>query len=175
MRTHMTWMLSAMLVAAPQLTAAAEQKQPVPLSNIELTSEGTLQGLLVAADGRPLAGESIRIHAQNDLSAVQRQITTDRNGRFQVPGLRTGTLVVSVKDDSYACRVWAAGIAPPNAVRTAAFVTGDRIVRGQDNRGFGIMNRIRSLSTRQKVCLGLIVAAAVAIPIALDDDDDNAS
>lgn len=174
MRTHCTWMLAAILVAAPQMTMAAEQTERVSLSNIELTTDGTLQGLLVAADGRPMAGESVRIHAQTDLNSVQQQVTTDRNGRFQVPGLRTGTLVVSVKDNSYACRVWSAGIAPPNAVKTAAFVTGDRVVRGQSSRRFGIMDRIYSLTTKQKVCLGLIVAAAIAIPIALDDDD-NAS
>ncbi|MCR9198662.1 MAG: carboxypeptidase-like regulatory domain-containing protein [Planctomycetaceae bacterium] len=175
MRTHLTWMLVAILVAAPQTTMAVEQTERVSLSNIELTTAGTLQGLLVTADGRPIAGESVRIHAQSDLKSVQHQVTTDRNGRFQVSGLRTGTLVVSVQDKSYACRVWSAGIAPPNAVKTAAFVTGERVVRGQDGRRFGIMDRIYSLSTRQKVCLGLIVAAAVAIPIALDDDNDNAS
>lgn len=174
MRTCFTWVIAAVIATSSTLSlASTPSQQSDSLSNVQLAANGTLRGLLVTAEGQPVAGETVRIHAQGDMKTVAHTVVSDRNGRFQVAGLKSGTLVVSVKDNSYACRVWAEGMAPPASVKTAAFVTGQQVVRGQNGRP-GFMNRIYSLTTKQKVCLGLIVAAAIAIPIALDDDD-NAS
>lgn len=171
MRTCLVWALAVMVTAMPALSVAEVTGQQPTLSNVQLSQDGAMHGLMVSADGKPVADTVVRIHMQGDINRISQTIKSDRDGRFQVRGLKTGTLVVSVGDSSYACRVWNHGIAPPNSVKTAAFVTDGQVVRGQGERRPAFLQRIYSLTTKQKVCLGLIIAAAITIPIALDDDD----
>ena len=58
------------------------------------------------------------------------------------------------------------GTAPPKSISTIALVQtdGQEVVRGNQ-----FTDRIQGLSRRQQVGLGLLVAGAIIIPIALQD------
>ena len=178
MRTHATWMLALTLVASPTLgfggnaTVTASERTELRLQNVELTSAGLLQGQLVTNAGQAVPNVRITIRSQADNKQVGEQLTTDKDGRFQATGLKSGTIVLQANEETYAMRVWANGTAPPKSISTVALVAadGNEVVRGN-----GLKNRIRSLTRKQAIGLGLIVAAAIIIPIAIDDDDDNAS
>ncbi len=75
------------------LTLTAETKDPV----VKLGSGGTVTGRAVDADGKPLAGVSVRVfferreatEAFNTLNATE-LVTTDANGEFRTDGLFPG-------------------------------------------------------------------------------------
>ena len=172
MRTHATWMLALTLVASPTLgfgadsAATASAQSELKLQNVELTSSGSLKGQLVTNAGQPVSNVTITVRSQSGLKKVDQQLTTDEDGRFQATGLKTGTLVLQADKETYAVRVWNAGTAPPKSISTIALVQSDgqEVVRGNQ-----FTDRIRGLSRRQQVGLGLLVAGAIIIPIALQD------
>jgi hypothetical protein len=172
MRTHATWMLALTLVASPTLgfgadsAVTASAQEELHLQNVELTASGSLKGQLVTNAGQALPNVKITIRSQSELQKVGQQITTDKDGRFQATGLKTGTLVLKADKETYAVRVWNAGTAPPKSISTIALVQtdGQEVVRGNQ-----FTDRIQGLSRRQQVGLGLLVAGAIIIPIALQD------
>ncbi|MDG1895802.1 MAG: carboxypeptidase-like regulatory domain-containing protein [Fuerstiella sp.] len=171
MRTHATWMLALTLVASPTLgfgadsAATASPQSEIKLQNVELTSSGSLQGQIVTNAGQAVPNVKITVRSKSELTKAGQQVTTDKDGRFQVTGLKTGTLVLQVDKETYAVRVWNAGTAPPKSLSTIALVQNDgqEVVRGQ------LSNRLQSLSRRQQAGLGLLVAGAIILPIALQD------
>lgn len=179
MRTHATWMLALTLVASPTLSfgadsaASASAPTELQLQNVQLTSVGSLQGQLVTNSGQAVPNAKIAVRSQSDSQKVSQQLTTDKDGRFQTTSLKTGTLVLQAGEQTYAMRVWKEGTAPPKSISTVALVQADGqdIVRAQN----GLTNRIRSLNNSQRIGLGLLVAAAIIIPIAIDDDEPDAS
>ena len=171
MRTHATWMLALTLVASPTLGFGADSAataSELQLQNVELTSSGSLQGQFVTNAGQAVPNVKITVRSQSERQKVGQQLTTDKDGRFQVAGLKTGTLVLQADKETYAVRVWNAGTAPPKSISTIALVQADgqEVVRGNQ-----FTDRIRGLSRRQQVGLGLLVAGAIIIPIALQDAD----
>ena len=115
MRTHATWMLALTLVASPTLgfgadsAVTASAQEELHLQNVELTASGSLKGQLVTNAGQALPNVKITIRSQSELQKVGQQITTDKDGRFQATGLKTGTLVLKADKETYAVRVWNAG------------------------------------------------------------------
>ncbi|MCP4788438.1 MAG: carboxypeptidase regulatory-like domain-containing protein [Fuerstiella sp.] len=173
MRNHATWMLALTLVASPTLSfganpaASASAPTKLQLQNVQLTSVGSLQGQLVTNTGQAVPNAKIIVRSQSDSQKVSQQLTTDKDGRFQATSLKTGKLVLQADEETYAVRVWKDGTAPPKSISTVALVQADgqEVVRG--NR---FTNRVNSLTQQQKIGLGLLVAAAVIIPIAVNDD-----
>ena len=127
--------------------------------------------------GLAVAGTEIKVHDQKDLKRVANVARTDGAGRFVITNLKCGTLVLTVGDESYACRVWQHGTAPPKSLSIFALVADSESVRGQDCVPCKptMMQRVRCMSSGQKLCLGLVVAAAIILPIALEDDDKPAN
>ena len=174
MRTHATWMLALTLMASPTLSfgadSAASASAPTELQmrNVQLTSAGSLQGQLVTNSGQAVPNVKITVRSQSDTQKISQQLTTDKDGRFQATGLKAGTVVLQAGEETYAMRVWNEGTAPPKSISTVALVQaeGQDIVRAQN----GLTNRIRSLTNTQRIGLGLLVGAAIIIPIAIDDD-----
>ncbi|MBI2478566.1 MAG: carboxypeptidase regulatory-like domain-containing protein [Planctomycetia bacterium] len=89
---------------------------------------------------------------------------TDSEGRFVVPGLVPGVYELHLAQGGGAYRVWAPRTAPPVAEQGVLLVQDSRVVRGlnHDHGHFGWL--------ANPWVLAGIVAAAIAIPLALDDD-----
>ena len=177
MRTFTSWMLIASIALANTIVASANvpQSEAPQFSNAELTADGVLAGQLLNSAGQPIANAEVTVRSQTDLSKIAATIRTDSNGRFAVADLKNGICVIDASDESFAVRVWQHGIAPPGSLESVALVSDDAVTRGQQSRGgplSGITNKLTNLTAKQKLCLGLAVAAAIIIPIALDDDDD---
>lgn len=171
--------LAALMLFSPALAQASNpaRTDKATLKNVELQPDGRFSGQLLSEAGMPVMGVEIKLHEQSNLKAVAQSVRTDKNGKFAVKGLNSGTCVVTVGDDSYACRVWKNGTAPPKSLKTVALIAEADVVRGNCGTGDpcrpSLMQRLRCLSTGQKVGLGLIIAAAITLPIVLSDDDGS--
>lgn len=80
-------------------------------------------------------------------------------GQFGFRGLRGGVYGLSLGEVSRAYRVWTATAAPPHSISEVALVTGEIVQRGQ--RPF------YELFVSDPVVMGVILAAAIAIPVAV--------
>jgi hypothetical protein len=102
----------------------------------------------------------------------------DQQGRFAFEGLQAGVYQVLGAGTGSVLRLWQPAAAPPAAQSALLLVEGP-VVRGQHPRHFGCPPPgaydgavMRALSNPW-VFSGLL-AAGIAIPIALSDDDDEA-
>jgi hypothetical protein len=142
--------------------------------DVELRSGGMLVGQVLDAAAQPSPGTDVSILSDSEAIASTR---TDESGRFAVAGLRGGVHQVHAGDAARVCRLWTPGTAPPKSTSTVQIVTGEDVVRGQwgPPPGNGFLKKAKVWATNPFV-VGGIVAAAVAIPVALhnaDDDDDG--
>ena len=120
--------------------------------------DGALVGQVLNAQGAPMKGETVSIRQGEKEIA---QVKTDDLGRYDVHGLKTGIYEVATKEGGASYRVWDANVAPPSAQPGALMIVGQP-VRGQLGAG-GLLSN--------PWVLGGIAAAAIIIPLALDDDD----
>jgi hypothetical protein len=90
---------------------------------------------------------------------------TGVDGRFAIAGVKAGVYEVATSQGVTVCRLWAPRTAPPAAQSDALVVHGGSVVRGAQGGG-GVIGFLSN-----PWVLGGIVAAAIAIPLALDDDD----
>jgi hypothetical protein len=133
------------------------------MHDIALGRAGTLSGQLIDESGVPLASQRIiaRGGAGQPIAAV-----SDRDGRFTLTGLRGGLYEISTERSSLACRCWTPNAAPPRALKEVLLVAERDVERGQ--------RPIADLLTGP-VLIGLIIAAAIAIPIAVHNSQKSAS
>jgi hypothetical protein len=143
-----------------QLARAA---QPL-VTDVALSHGGTLVGKVVDRQGAAQAGQVVRVSQQGEVVAV---VETDARGEFQVADLRGGVYQIESAQGLGVYRVWAENTAPPAANDGVLIVHGDEAVRGNQSGG------VLGFLTNPWV-LAAIIAAAIAIPLALDDDDDVA-
>ncbi len=149
-------LLPSSLLAAPQ--ASALRTSQASLIDVALQAEGTFHGRVVDASGRAQPGVEVAL--------VQRQqavasTTTDAEGQFAFSGVRGGVYEVTTLGGSEAVRLWAPRTAPPAAQNALLLTGGGDVVRAQLWGGLS-----------NPWVLGGIVAAAIAIPLALSNDDD---
>jgi hypothetical protein len=142
--------------------------------DVELRPGGMLVGQVLDAGAQPVSDADISILSGDSAVASTR---TDASGLFAVTGLRGGMHQVQTNDTAQVCRLWAPGTAPPTSPSAVQIVTGDEIVRGQwgPPPGNGFLKNAKVWATNPFV-IGGVVAAAVAIPVAIhnaDDDDDG--
>ncbi|MCP4787051.1 MAG: hypothetical protein GY903_30835 [Fuerstiella sp.] len=176
MRTVVTWILLTALLVSPATSradAAVARVNPaerVELRNVELATGQTLNGRFINSAGQPLIGAVVTIHLAKDI----RKAMMDETGSFSVSGLHGGQCIIVIDDETFACRLWSNGTAPPKSLQSIALVdsTGDdTVIRGQ-----GIRNRLSSLTQSQKIGLGVFVLAGTVLGFALaQDDEDDAS
>lgn len=142
------------------------------LPDLRLDPRGGFSGQVVNPQGQPQAKTPLVLYRHNSQSGweLATKLTTDPQGRFRTTGLRPGMhqLVVG-SDQQTMIRVWDAKMAPPGARPELLVVTGDGLSRGQ--RPFGAIT-----PGEKAFIVGGMVAAAIAIPIAVanSDDDDEA-
>ncbi len=134
-----------------------------PVLDVALQAGGTLHGQLFDAQAQPLARSSL-VFIQNGQRIAS--VTTDDEGRFQVAGLRGGTLQIVVGVSMYICRAWAPRTAPPIAKNRLVLVLPTVVQRGQ--------RPISDAFFGDPVMIGLVVAAAIAVPIAVSNSRSDA-
>lgn len=150
----------------PQATMAGAPA-PLDVVDVALRDGGLFVGRVVNEHGKPFAeAEVVMMQAGEEVAKT----TTDENGAFAVQGLRSGQYQVASEGGVVAYRLWAPETAPPAANATAQIVTGQTVINGQWGGG-GVMNFIRS----HPMLVAAGVATAIAVPLAVADDDDSNS
>lgn len=160
----------------PVAPASAQESAPAPahvVRDVELGYGGLLIGRLLDANGRPLAGVEVTITSGNKPLATTH---SDAEGVFAVSNLRGGVHSIATAENLQVCRLWTPGTAPPQAPKSIDLVNDASVVRGQYGPPPG--NRfIRSAKVwaTNPFVVGGVVAAAIAIPVALSDNDGPSS
>jgi hypothetical protein len=157
--------LACMGMFVGQLARAA---QPL-VTDVALARGGVLAGKIVDRQGAPQAGQTIRVIHQGQVIGTAQ---TDTRGEFAIADLRGGVYQVETEQGAGVYRLWADQTAPPAANDGVLVVHGDDAVRGNacnpcGSGGGGLLGVLAN-----PWVLAAIVAAAIAIPLALDDDDD---
>jgi hypothetical protein len=132
--------------------------------DVALGVNGSMSGQLVDVQGRA-RGQQIVVAVRHGAAPLQTQ--TDANGRFQFTGLTGGTYQVATADAALVCRCWTNQAAPPSAQRELLLVAGQDIQRGQYPIGDMLFSA--------PVLIALVIAAAIAIPIAVHNSQDSGS
>lgn len=161
-----TGLILPMAPAAAQHSASAEKSA---VRDVELAYGGLLVGRLTDANGRPLANVPVSLlSAGKQLAATH----TDDEGVFAVAKLRGGVHEIATAESVEVCRLWAPGTAPPGAPQSVEVVAPGEVVRGQYGPppGNRFIKKAKVWATNPFI-VGGVVAAAVAIPVALSDDD----
>ena len=149
--------------------AAGDSASPAQVRDVELAYGGLLVGRTLDANGRPVAGSAVSILSNGRKLAATR---TDADGVFAVAKLRGGVHEIATADSVQLCRLWANGTAPPRTPQSIDVVSGEDVVRGQwgPPPGNRLLQKAKVWATNPLV-IGGVVAAAIALPIALSDDD----
>ncbi len=188
------WIATLAMMVQPQWLLAADNiskqlpnraaAQPVSkVTDVALGASGILTGQAVDATGKPLARTELTITN----GRVKLRTITDQQGAFRVTNLQGGVYRVEMGRQTQFCRVWMLGTAPPSATAGLLVVQNGDLALGQScGCGTGVScgspvcggrSRVKSLLANPLVFGGL-VAAAIAIPVAIhnaDDDDDPTS
>lgn len=156
----------------PITPAAAEQASSVEkpaVRDVELAFGGLLVGRLSDANGRPLPNAPVSLLTAGKVLAATH---TDDEGVFAVAKLRGGVHEIATAEGVEVCRLWAPGTAPPGAPQSVEVVAPGEVVRGQYGPppGNRFIKKAKVWATNPFI-VGGVVAAAVAIPVALSDDD----
>lgn len=131
--------------------------------DVRLDDDGSLNGRLLDPAGAPLAGQTILLQQAGKTLSQSR---SGERGEFSFDAVRAGFYQVTIGASAVACRVWTGYAAPPAATGQLAIVTHPDVIRGQQP--------ISSLLSHP-LFVGLIIAAAIAIPVAIHNSQDDAS
>lgn len=139
------------------------------IRDVELGRGGLLIGRLLDANGRPLPEAEVSVLSGGKLLAATR---TDADGVFAASNLRGGVHEIATADNIQVCRLWASDTAPPHAPKSIDVVSDRDVVRGQYGPppGNRFLKKAKVWATNPFI-VGGVVAAAVAIPVALSDND----
>jgi hypothetical protein len=164
----MNWFVllcSVFLLPVQQLLAANPQpnRPTTPaVRDVALQAGGVLQGQVLDSQGQPVANATVRAVGLGTRAEQVRMAQADAAGRFQIAGLSGGVYRVETAQGVMICRLWAPNTSPPAAESSVLLVHGGETVRGN----------LGSIGWLGWTLIGLGVAAAIAIPLALNDDDD---
>ncbi len=181
------WAAIAVLVVQPQCLLAAEQSivksstiaplsQALTVVDVALQADGLLHGQIVDKQGRPLVAAQVQI--QSAATDKPWRTQTDAQGRFQVTGLSGANYRLEVGSQTQLLRVWAAGTAPPSATSGVLLVQDSDVVLAQNCGSPVCGSAVRKAKNplANPWIIGGLVAAAIAIPVAIyNADDDPAS
>lgn len=153
------------LVPAPPVwganPVAGAATTPGAIVDVRLSDGGTLRGRLVAGDQRPVAQQPLLLVQSGTPVAA---VCSDADGRFAFAQVRSGLYQINSGSSGVACRVWTATAAPPAAHGELVLAAQAPVVRGQQPFGAIFTNPL---------VIGLIVAAAIAIPLAIHNANDK--
>lgn len=186
------WVAAATLVVPMQVMAQQTVVVPqVPVTNVPVKTQPiqpAVKSVDVALDthGR-LVGQVVNVQGQPQVKAVvsltdgkqTQQVITNQRGEFRLDNVATGSYQLQVGKQLKPCRVWKQAAAPPQANQGVMLISGDQIVRGQTYCGSPVAagyGGFKEAMTHPLIVAG-VVAAAIAIPVAIhnSDDDDNSA
>jgi len=139
-----------------------------PVRDVSLQVGGVLRGQVVDKQGKPCAGIPIAVIKVGVTTENLVSSQTDGQGRFQLQGLTAGVYQVATAEGGMLCRLWAPNAAPPSAVPAALVVQGEGPVRGS-------LGGLAGIGPLGWALIGLGIAAAIAIPLALHKDNNESS
>ena len=151
----------AVLLACTGLLAGQTAQAAKPLiRDIALQPGGILNGQVMNEQAVAQGNAKVAVVYQGKPLTVTE---TDGEGRFALAGLEPGVYELHLAQGGGAYRVWAPRTAPPSAEKSVLMVQDSQVVRGANGGGrFGWL-------ANPWVLAGL-VALAIALPLALDDD-----
>jgi hypothetical protein len=173
-----TWVAAAAVVVQPQMLLAAETNPTVARSaatavapqDVALAEGGVLTGQVVSTAGKPQAMTPVSLATGGKEIA---RVTTDKEGQFRVASLQGGVYQVSTSGNSGVYRFWAPRTAPPSSLNGLNMVSGNSVVRGQ--MGGGPLASAGQWIAEHPIITAGAIATAIAVPLALEDDDDPSS
>ena len=141
-------------------------------NDVALQPGNVLTGQVVDAQGvsQPHAVVTVANH-EAEVARVQ----ADAEGNFSVPGLQGGVYRVASGEQHNIYRVWAPNTAPPVAQKSVMMVVGQDVVRGQYGYTPGPFTSMAQWCADHPIMCAAAIGAAIAIPIAVADDDDPSS
>lgn len=140
---------------------AAQAASPI-IRDVALQPGGVLNGQVLNEQATAQANSKVAVvHKGKPVTVAE----TDKDGRFVLTGLQPGVYELHLAAGGGAYRVWAPRTAPPAAEQSVLLVQDNRVVRGL-HQGAGHFGWLAN-----PWVLAGIVAAAIAIPLAIDDDD----
>lgn len=168
--------LAVIGMLTPVAPARAREWAPLPMNvvrDVELGDGGLLVGRIVDANGQPVAAMEVTITSGETPLASTR---TDAEGVFAVANLRGGVHAITTSENVQVCRLWAPGTAPPQAPQSIELVSKSNVTRGQYGPppGNRFVRKAKVWATNPWI-VGGVVAAAIAIPVALSDNDGPSS
>ena len=168
------------------LAPTAQAATGVIPRDVALQSGGVLSGQVVDAQGAPVIQTPVSIQFSGKEIA---RVVTDNTGKFSVSSLNGGVYQITAagKMDFYRC--WAPNTAPPAAQQGLMLISDSELVRAQ-NCGSGVCcgsavgcgsgccagggGMIGWMANHPVITAGAI-GAAIAIPLATDDDNGSTS
>jgi hypothetical protein len=166
------------MVVQPQMLLAGEQvsKNQVVVArsaattaptDVALQEGGALTGQVVNTAGQPKAFAPVSLVTGGKEIA---RATTDSQGQFRISSLKGGVYQVSTSGSQNVYRFWAPRTAPPASINGLNLVSGQEVLRGQ--MGGGPFSAMGQWIAEHPIITAGAIATAIAIPIALDDDDE---
>ncbi|MCE9552172.1 MAG: hypothetical protein K8T91_02205 [Planctomycetes bacterium] len=148
--------------------------------DVVLAPGGVLRGQVQSGQAAPCGAMELVLMQVGKESA---RTTTDRNGMFELNGVRGGAYAVSAGGATMDVRLWSEGTAPPSARDSLMVIARGDVSRGQGSdglqgqgsdvtRGQGPGGTFWRTVTNPWVSAGLI-GAAIAVPIALNNNDSG--
>ncbi len=169
------------MLTSPLAMAAPPNAMP---KDVVLHDGGVLLGQIVDSQGGALIDAPVVLMSgTKEIARAQ----TDRGGKFSVAGLKGGVYEVASPGHRGLYRLWAPQTAPPAAQQGLMLVTANDFVRGQDcgcgvvdcggacGAGYhqGPLRRAAVWMANHPVITAGAIAAAIAIPLAVDDDPSS--
>jgi len=166
--------LAVLGICTPQMALAATTPSVPAPTNVQLREGGVLLGQVVTPEHVAVANTTVSLRSQAGEAVAGK---TDKNGYFAFRGLRSGVYRVAAAKGQRDVRVWSPSLAPPVAESGIMIVAGTDALRAQCGPsgacgtggpcgpcggGGGLMGFLTS-----PLGLGLIVATAVAVPVAI--------
>jgi len=180
-------MLAVMLAWAAMVVSPSVMAAPTVSvqHDVALQQGSTLWGQVIDWQGEVVQHSSVKL-----LKPGNQVITakTDQEGKFQLAGLTGGVYQVVAEGHKSTARLWAPGTAPPVAQQHIRVITSKDVIRGQHcGSAVGEAGSVYGScgcapGTHRGGLVGWMidhpiittgaVAAAIAIPLAVSDDDD---
>lgn len=159
----LTWILPPGAGLASHPNSPAPSRATEGVYDVRLGEDGALTGHLTDASGNQLAHQTIVLHQGGKLVAHAR---TDDSGEFAFARVSGGVYQISTGASTVVCRAWTSEAAPPVAGDQITMIANPPTVRGQQPFGAVFSNPL---------LVGLVIAAAIAIPVAIHNSQDDAS
>jgi hypothetical protein len=110
-------------------TSKAIARVALEIQDVVLGENGEMTGYVLDGQGKAIARTKVAVRIGRQTVA---ETTTDNDGRFLIPELRSGVCQIVHSDGVSVFRVWKNGTAPRNARSNALMIVGKKQIRGQN-------------------------------------------